>query len=142
MTSTIRVEIVSAERELWSGEGTMVFAPALLGEVGIAPNHSQMLSPIKAGDVRVQKVDGEEEVFFVSGGLMEVQPYLVTILSDTALRAEDLDEARAKEAQQRAEQAMRENTSTMELAKARAELAQAAAQLRAIQKLRGKRGSG
>ena len=140
MTSTIRVEIVSAERELWSGEGTMVFAPAVLGEVGIAPNHSQMLSPIKAGDVRVLKENGEEEVFFVSGGLMEVQPHMVTILSDTAQRAEDLDESRALEAQQRAERAMRDNTSSMELAKARAELAQAAAQLRAIQKLRGKRG--
>src|SRR5690606_40431425 len=81
MTSTIRVEIVSAERELWSGEGQMVFAPALMGEVGIAPNHSQMLSPIKAGDVRVLKEDGDEEAFYVSGGLMEVQPNLVTILS-------------------------------------------------------------
>ncbi len=141
MTSTIRVEIVSAEQALWSGEGTMVFAPAMMGEVGIAPNHSQMLSPIKAGDVRVQTADGEQEVFYVSGGMMEVQPHLVTILSDTALRAEDLDEARALEAQKRAEQAMAENTSTMELAKARAELAQAAAQLRAIQKLRGKRSS-
>jgi F-type H+-transporting ATPase subunit epsilon len=139
MASTIRVEIVSAEQELWSGEGTMVFAPAMMGEVGIAPRHSQMLSPIKAGDVRVLKKDGEEEVFYVSGGMMEVQPHVVTILSDTALRAEDLDEARALEAQRRAEKIMEDNTSDMELAKARAELAQAAAQLRAIQKLRGKR---
>ena len=140
MATTLKVEIVSAEQELWSGEGTMVFAPAVMGEVGIAPRHSQMLSPIKAGDVRVLKENGEEEVFYVSGGMMEVQPHVVTILSDTALRAEDLDEARALEAQRRAEKIMQDNTSDMELAKARAELAQAAAQLRAIQKLRGKRG--
>ena len=140
MTATIKVEIVSAEQALWSGEGTMVFAPAVMGEVGIAPRHSQMLSPLKAGDVRVLKEDGEEEFFYVSGGLMEVQPDEVTILSDTALRAEDLDEARALEAQKRAEQAMENNTSEMELAKAKAELVQAAAQLRAIQKLRSKRG--
>ncbi len=140
MASTIKVEIVSAEKHLWSGEGVMVFAPAKMGEVGIAPRHTQMLSPLKAGDVRVQTEDGGEEFFYVSCGLMEVQPHMVTILSDTALRAEDLDEARALEAQQRAEKAMSENTTDMELAKARAELAQAAAQLRAIQKLRSKRG--
>jgi F-type H+-transporting ATPase subunit epsilon len=140
MASTIKVEIVSAEQHLWSGEGVMVFAPAQMGEVGIAPRHTQMLSPLKAGDVRVQTEDGSEEFFYVSGGLMEVQPHMVTILSDTALRAEDLDEARALEAQQRAEKVMSENTTDMELAKARAELAQAAAQLRAIQKLRSKRG--
>lgn len=139
MASTIKVDIVSAEEHLWSGEGVMVYAPAVMGEVGIAPQHTQMLSPLKAGDVRVQTEDGEEQFFFVSGGMMEVQPHLVTILSDTALRAEDLDEARALEAQKRAEQAMSEKTSEMELAKAKAELVQAAAQLRAIQKLRGKR---
>ncbi|GJL84013.1 MAG: ATP synthase epsilon chain [marine bacterium B5-7] len=139
MTATIKVEIVSAEQELWSGEGTMVYAPALMGEVGIAPRHSQMLSPLKAGDVRVEKEDGSEEFFYVSGGLMEVQPDMVTILSDTAMRAEDLDESRALEAQRRAEQAMKDNSNEMEFAKARAELAQAAAQLRAIQKLRGKK---
>lgn len=140
MTATIKVEVVSAEEHLWSGEGVMVFAPAAMGEVGIAPRHTQMLSPLKPGEVRVQKEDGEEEFFYVSGGLMEVQPHLVTILSDTAVRAEDLDEARALEAQQRAEKTMRESSAEMELAKAKAELAQAAAQLRAIQKLRGRRG--
>ena len=139
MASTIKVDIVSAEEHLWSGEGTMVFAPAEMGEVGIAPKHTQLLTPLKAGDVRVQMEDGEEQFFFISGGMMEVQPDLVTILSDTAIRAHDLDEARALEAQQRAEKQMQENTSEMELAKAKAELVQAAAQLRAIQKLRGKR---
>jgi F-type H+-transporting ATPase subunit epsilon len=139
MAATIKVDVVSAEEHLWSGEGTMVFAPAAAGEVGIAPKHTQMLSPLKPGEVRVQQEDGSEEFFYVSGGIMEVQPHLVTILSDTALRAEDLDEARALEAQKRAEQAMANNTAEMELAKAKVELAQAAAQLRAIQKLRGKR---
>ena len=139
MATTIKVEIVSAEEQLWSGEGTMVFAPAEMGEVGIAPKHTPLLSPLKAGDVRVQQESGEEAFFYVSGGMMEVQPDIVTILSDTALRAEDLDEARALEAQKRAEQVMQEKTSEMELAKAKAELVQAAAQLRAIQKLRGKR---
>ena len=139
MEATIKVEVVSAEQHLWSGEGTMVFAPAASGEVGIAPKHTQMLSPLKAGDVRVLKQDGEEEFFFVSGGLMEVQPHQVTILSDTAIRAEDLDEARALESQKRAEQAMQDNKSAIEFAQAKMELAQAAAQIRAIQKLRGKR---
>ena len=139
MVATIKVEVVSAEQHLWSGEGTMVFAPAASGEVGIAPKHTQMLSPLKAGDVRVLKQDGEEEFFFVSGGLMEVQPHQVTILSDTAIRAEDLDEARALESQKRAEQAKQDNKSAIEFAQAKMELAQAAAQIRAIQKLRGKR---
>ncbi|MFT5111461.1 MAG: F-type H+-transporting ATPase subunit epsilon [Parasphingorhabdus sp.] len=139
MATTIKVDVVSAEEHLWSGEGTMVFAPASMGEVGIAPKHTQMLTPLTAGEVRVQTEDGEEEFFYVSGGMMEVQPDLVTILSDTAIRAEDLDEARALEAQKRAEQAMKDKTSVLELAAAKAELIQAAAQLRAIQKLRGKR---
>jgi F-type H+-transporting ATPase subunit epsilon len=139
VATTIKVDVVSAEEHLWSGEGTMVFAPASMGEVGIAPKHTQMLTPLTAGEVRVQTEDGEEEFFYVSGGMMEVQPDLVTILSDTAIRAEDLDEARALEAQKRAEQAMKDKTSVLELAAAKAELIQAAAQLRAIQKLRGKR---
>ncbi len=139
MASTIKVDIVSAEEHIWSGEGTMVFAPALMGEVGIAPRHTQMLSPLAAGDVRVEMENGEEKFFYVSGGLIEIQPHLVTILSDTALRAEDLDEARALESKKRAEQAMENNKSELELAKAKTELAQAAAQLHAIKKLRLKR---
>ena len=134
--ASIRVEIVSAEEALWSGEGTMVFVPGELGEMGISPQHAPLLSRLKPGDVRVQKENGEEEFFFVSGGLLEIQPHQVTILSDTAIRAQDLDESKALEAQQRAERDLREKKSTMELAKAKAELAQAAAELRALEKLR------
>ncbi len=137
--STIRVEIVSAEESIWSGSGSMVFAPAEMGEVGIAPQHAPLITRLKPGEVRVQQEDGEEKFFFVSGGLLEIQPQLVTVLSDTAVRAADLDEAQALEAQRRAEQDLVNKTSKMEIAKAQAELAQAVAQLRAIQKLKKKR---
>lgn len=134
--STIRVDIVSAEESIWSGEGTMVFAPAEMGDVGIAPRHAPLLTKLKAGEVRVQQENGEEQFFFVSGGLLEVSANTVTVLSDTAVRAEDLDEAKALEAQQRAERDLRDKTSEMELARAKAELVQAAAQLRAVRKLK------
>ena len=138
MASTIRVEIVSAEEDVWSGEGTMVFAPAEMGEIGIAPQHAPLLTRLKPGEIRVQQDSGEEHFFYVSGGLLEVQGHLITVLSDTAVRAKDLDEAAALEAQRRAEQALADRSGDMELAKAKAELVQAAAQLRAIQKLRRK----
>ena len=138
MANTIKVEIVSAEEDVWSGEGTMVFAPAEMGEIGIAPQHAPLLTRLKPGEIRVQQDSGDEQFFYVSGGLLEVQGHLVTVLSDTAVRANDLDEAAALEAQRRAEQALADRTGDMELAKAKAELIQAAAQLRAIQKLRGK----
>jgi len=134
--SKIEVEIVSAEEAIWSGSGTMVFAPAEMGDVGIAPQHAPFFTRLKPGEVRVQQDNGEEEFFYVSGGLLEVQPHRVTVLSDTTIRAADLDEAKAKEAIQRAERDLQDKTSEMELAKAKAELAQAAAQLRALQKLR------
>ena len=134
--STIQVEIVSAEQEIWSGEGTMVFAPGEVGELGIAPRHTPLITRLKPGDVRVQQANGEEQFFFISGGLLEVQPHVVTILSDTAIRADDLDIAAAETAQKRAEEAMRDQTSAMEYAQAKAELANAMAQLRAIEKLR------
>ncbi len=137
--TTIRVEIVSAEESIWSGSGSMVFAPAEMGEVGIAPQHAPLIARLKPGEVRVQQEDGEEQFFFVSGGLLEIQPQLVTVLSDTAVRAADLDEAQALEAQRRAEQDLVNKTSKMDLAKAQAELAHAAAQLRAIQKLKKSR---
>ncbi len=133
---TIRVEIVSAEQEIWGGEGTMVFAPGEMGELGIAPRHTPLITRLKAGDVRVQQESGEEQFFFISGGILEVQPHIVTILSDTAVRAADLDLAAAEAAQKRAEEAMRDQTSAMEYAQAKAELANAVAQLRAIEKLR------
>jgi len=135
----IRVEIVSAEEAIWTGSGTMVFAPAEMGEVGIAPQHAPMITRLKPGEVRVQTENGEEQFFFVSGGLLEVQPHLVTVLSDTAVRASDLDEAQALEAQRQAERDLQNKTSEMDLAKAKAELIQATAQLRAVQKLRQKR---
>ncbi|MBO67864.1 MAG: F0F1 ATP synthase subunit epsilon [Acidiferrobacteraceae bacterium] len=140
MAGTIQVDIVSAEEEIWSGQGTMIFAPAEMGEIGIAPQHAPLLTRLKAGEIRVQQESGEEQFFYVSGGMLEVQGHLVTVLSDTALRADDLDEAAALEAQRRAEQALSDQTSDLELAKAKAELIQAAAQIRAIQKLRAKGG--
>ena len=140
MANTIQIDIVSAEEEIWSGEGTMVFAPAVMGEIGIAPQHAPLLTQLKPGEGRVQQESGEEQFFYVSGGMLEVQGHVVTVLSDTALRAADLDEASALEAQRRAEQALSDLSSELELAKAKAELIQAAAQIRAIQKLRAKGG--
>ena len=140
MSKTIQIDIVSAEEEIWSGQGTMIFAPAEMGEMGIAPEHAPLLTRLKPGEVRVQQESGEEQFFYVSGGMLEVQGHVVPILSDTALRAADLDEAAALEAQRRAEQALSDQSSELELAKAKAELIQAAAQIRAIQKLRSKRG--
>ena len=138
--STIQVEIVSAEREIWSGEGTMVFAPGEAGELGIAPRHTPLITRLKSGDVRVQTEDGEQQFFFISGGILEVQPHVVTILSDTAVRAADLDQAAAEAARKKAEEAMHDKSSAMEYAQAKAELANAVAQLRAIEKLREVRG--
>ncbi len=135
-TATIRVEIVSAEQEIWSGEGTMVFAPGEMGELGIAPRHTPLLTRLKPGDLRVQQENGEQQFFFISGGLLEVLPHVVTVLSDTAIRAADLDQAAAEQAQQRAEQAVQDKTSAMDYAQAKAELVNAMAQLRAIEKLR------
>lgn len=140
MSMTIHVDIVSAEGELYSGQGEMVYVPAKMGEVGIAPRHTPFVSPIKAGDVRVANGDNVEH-FYVSGGMLEVQPHLVTILADTALRAHDLDEAAAEEAKRRAEDALENQRSDFEYARARAELAEAVAQLRTIQKIRkGRKG--
>ncbi len=134
--STIQIEIVSAEDAIWSGTGTMVFAPAEMGEVGIAPQHAPLITRLKPGEVRVQQENGEELFFFVSGGMLEVQPHFVTVLSDTAVRAADLDEAQAQDAIQRAERDLQNKTSEIDLARAKAELIQATAQLRAIEKLR------
>lgn len=138
MANTIQVDIVSAEHELFSGEATMVFAPAVQGEVGIAPRHTPLLTPLNAGDVRVQTEDGEEQIIYVSGGMLEVQPHLVTILSDTALRAEDIDEEAALKAKEDAERALADRQAGVDEARARAELLQAAAQLSALRKLRSR----
>jgi F-type H+-transporting ATPase subunit epsilon len=136
MSMTMHVDIVSTEREIFSGTAEMVSATAELGEVGILPRHSQMLTRLRPGQIRVKISEGEEQVFFVSGGLLEVQPHVVTILADTAERASNLDEASALEAKQRAEQALASRKSDFDYAKAQAELAEAAAQLRAIERLR------
>jgi F-type H+-transporting ATPase subunit epsilon len=134
--ATIHVDIVSAEGEIFSGEAAMVFAPAVMGELGIAPRHAPLLTNLKPGEVRVQSPAGDEQFFYVSGGAMEVQPHLVTVLADTAVRAKDLDEAAALDAKRRAEEALADRSGAVNLAEAQAELARAAAQLKAIQKLR------
>ncbi len=136
MAKTIHVDIVSAEHELFSGEATMVFAPAVQGEVGIAPRHTPLLTPLNAGDVRVQTPEGGETIIYVSGGMLEVQPHVVTVLSDSALRAEDIDEEAALKAKEAAERALADRQAGFDEARARAELVQAAAQLSALRKLR------
>ena len=138
MAMTLHVDIVSAEAEIFSGTATMVFAPAEMGEVGIAPRHAPLVTRLKPGEVRVQTQEGDELSFFVSGGLLEVQPHIITVLSDTAIRADDLDEAQALEAKDRAEKLLAEKTADIDYAKAQSELAQSMAQLAAIKKLRQK----
>ena len=140
MSMTTHIHIVSAETEIFSGTANMVFAPAEMGEVGIAPRHTPMLTRLKPGEVRVQ-VDGQaEQFFYVSGGILEVQPHVVTVLADTAIRAGDLDEAAAIKAKERAERAMVDKQSDFDYAKAQAELAEAVAQLRTINSIRKKAG--
>ena len=138
MASTIHIDIVSAEAEIFSGPAEMVFAPATMGEVGILPRHTPLLTTLKPGEVRVRHPGGEEESFYVSGGMLEIQPHVVTVLSDTAVRAEDVDEAAVLEAKERAERALADRQSDIDEAQARAELIQAAAQLRMIRRLRDK----
>jgi len=136
MSMTVHVDIVSAEGSLFNGEGEMVYAPAVMGEIGIAPRHAPLVTRLKPGDVRVDLGSGEMAHFYVSGGIIEVQPFKVTIMADTGVRATDLDEAAAAAAKRRAEDAMLNQSSKMEVAKAQAELLEAVAQLRTIEKLR------
>ena len=136
---TMHIDIVSAEAEIFSGTVTMVYAPAEMGEVGIAPRHAPLLTRLKPGEVRVQTQEGEELSFFVSGGMLEVQPHVVTVLADTAIRAADLDEAQALEARERAEKMLADKSADLDYAKAQSELAQSMAQLAAIRKLRDTR---
>jgi F-type H+-transporting ATPase subunit epsilon len=140
MSETIHVDIVSAEGEIYSGAAKMVFLPAAEGEIGVAPRHAPLLTLLKAGEVRVQPVEGEEQSFYVGGGALEVQPARVTVLADTAARAHDLDEAAALAARQRAEEALAGKIDKLEQAEALAELARAAAQLKLIERLRKIRG--
>ena len=137
---TIRVDIVSAEGEIFSGEAVMVFAPAKMGEVGIAPRHAPLLTDLKPGEVRVQTGEGEEKFFYVTGGVLEIQPHLVTVLADSALRAEQLDAAAALAARERAREVLEGRHGEIDLEQAQAELVEAEARFRAAQKLKGKRG--
>jgi len=137
--ATIKVDIVSAEGEIYSGEASMVFAPAKMGEVGIAPRHAPLLTSLKPGEVRVETPEGEEEAFYITGGMLEVQPHLVTVLADTALRGDQLDEAAALAAQQDAERALEGVSDHTDISRAQAELEEARARYRAAQKLKGKR---
>ena len=137
--STILVDIVSAEGAIWSGEANLVIAPARMGEVGIAPRHAPMLTVLRAGDLRVQREGQEELFFYVTGGILEVQPKKITVLADTALRAEQLDESAADEARKRAEEALKGAGPREDLAHAQLQLVEASARYRAAQKLKGKR---
>jgi len=132
----IHVDIVSAEGQIHKGEALMVFAPAEMGEVGIAPRHSPLLTRLRPGSVRVRTPSGEELQFFVSGGILEVQPHLVTVLADTALRAKDADEASALKAKQNAEERLAGATGEMDLAKAQQEMVEASARLEFVRKLK------
>jgi|TARA_B100001059_G_scaffold125612_1_gene125626 F-type H+-transporting ATPase subunit epsilon len=136
MTDTIKLEIVSAEEQIFSQEVEMVYAPAEMGEVGISPKHTPLITKLKPGDVRAQINKDEMKTFYVSGGILEIQPNEVTILSDTALREDDLDEERALEAEKLAQEAMKNSSNEVDASKAKSELLQAAAQLRLIKKLR------
>ena len=140
MTNTVQVDIVSAEKEIFSGEAQMVFAPALMGEVGISPGHAPLVTKMAPGEGRVKDVDGNESTFYVSGGLLEGQPKIITVLSDTAERAEDLDEAAILKAKEDAEKALHEKDSKIDYAKAQTALAEAAAQLQTLQRLRKRSG--
>ena len=140
MAMTMHVDVVSTERSLFSGVVEFLVVPAAMGEVGVYPRHAPLITRIKAGSVRLKLPDREEEeLIYVSGGLLEVQPSVVTILADTAVRGRDLDEAKAVEAKQRAEEAMRDRSASIDYAHAQSELAQAIAQLHAIQRLRKQR---
>ena len=137
MATTIHLDVVSAEESIFSGEAEFVAAPAKMGEVGIYPRHTPMITPIKAGALRIKLPEqNEEQLIFVSGGLLEVQPGVITVLADTAIRGADLDQAKAEEARRAAEEAMKNQDSAVDYARAQAELSEALAQLQAIERLR------
>jgi len=137
--ATLHVDVVSAEEEIFSGEARFVALPGDMGELGIYPRHTPLITRIRPGAVRIQRADsGEEELVFVAGGILEVQPDRVTVLADTAIRGRDLDEAKAKEAKERAAEAMRNAKTDIDLAKAQGELAAMAAQIAAITRFRRK----
>jgi len=139
MVATVHIDVVSAEESIFSGEAEFVAAPAQMGEVGIYPHHAPMITSIKPGALSIKLADkNEEQLIYISGGILEVQPGVVTVLADTAIRGHDLDEAQANAAKKAAEEAMKNRSSDVDYAKAQAELAEAIAQIQAIQKLRQK----
>ena len=139
MVNTIQIDVVSAEESILSEEAEFVVAPAKMGEVGIYPNHASMITVLKAGSVRIKKINkSDEELIYISGGILEVQPGKITILSDTAIRGKDLDETKAQAAKKAAEESLKKKDSNIDFAMAEAELAEAVAQIQAIAKLRKK----
>ena len=141
MAMTMHVDVVSAEEEIFSGPATMLFAPGVMGDLGILPRHAPLLTRIKPGEVRIQSPDADEEqVIYVSGGMLEIQPSAVTVLADTAIRAHDIDEAAAIEAKERAEKLLEDQKDDVDYAAASAELAEAMAQLQAVARLKKKLG--
>jgi len=138
MKHTIQCDIVSAQEEIYSGQAAMIFATGSMGELGISPRHAPLITQLKPGPVRVQQPDGEEAFFFVGGGILEVMPHLVTVLADTAVRADDIDEASALRAKEEAERELQDQTGDLEIAEAQARLLEAAAQIRALEQLRKK----
>ncbi|MGQ2965872.1 F0F1 ATP synthase subunit epsilon [Methylophilus sp.] len=137
MANTVHIDVVSAEESIFSGEAEFVVAPAGAGEVGIYPNHAPMITTIKPGALRIkQAADKDETLIYISGGMLEVQPGVITVLADTAIRGQDLDEAKAIAAKEAAEEALKNRSSEIDYAAAQAELAEAVAQIQAIQKLR------
>ena len=134
--STLQVDIVSAEEQLYSGEASMVVAPAAEGDVGIAPRHAPLLTRLRPGELRIVQEGDEEFFYYASGGLLEVQPHKVTVLADTAIRARDIDEAAALEAKRRAEEKLREQKEEIDYSSVQSELAEALAQLRTLENLR------
>lgn len=141
MPMTIHVDIVSAEKEIFSGLAEMVFAPAEMGEIGVAPRHAPLITNMKPGEVRVKVNENESHPFYISGGIIEVQPHLVTILADTAIRAKDIDEAAALDAKQKAEEAMQDKSGRIDYATAQAQLLEAVMQLKTLDRLRKRGGS-
>ncbi len=139
MAMTMHLDVVSAEKELFSGTISAVFAPAAMGDVGIYPRHTPLVTSLRPGEIKIEIEGKEDQYLYVSGGILEVQPHVVTVLSDTAIRAEDLDEAKAREAKQRAEGALKDQKGDFDAAKAQAELVRAAEQLRMIERMRKSR---
>ena len=138
MSKTVQCDIVSAQQQIWSGKATQVFVTGVSGNLGIYPRHTPLITQLKPGPVRVIDEHGEEQFFFVGGGIIEVQPHMVTVLGDTAVRANDLDEAAAQRAKDEAERQLQDRTGDIEIAEAQARLAEALAQLQAVEQLRKK----